>query len=263
MGSPYSEPGSQPEQQPQPRPRWQLVMLVVITVIAVSLTLALSYVTAGFLLNWQADSAEQTDVPTEVNVCQEAYLFLGGERLPIAELPSFSGLPSDLLSAEQGFVYQLYSQNGRYTYGLLYPPELKPLIDSLDVGAAAFLLRADCSLEDLSLISLEHLLLGGLSGRHGEPAGAVLFVLADPAIQIDEDELPVDPVLWTVTPTPTLTPTPTVTHTPTTTLTPSLTPTFTPSPELTETETATPSETSTDTSTPTETATNQTTTPIP
>ena len=257
MTSPSPDPGSQPERQPQPRQRWQLVKLGLVAVVSVLLTLALSYVTAGFLLNWQADSAEQPGEPTEVNICQDTNLFLGGERLPITELPFSSGLPADLLSGEQGFVYQLYSQNGRYTYGLLYPPELKPLIKSLDVGAAAILLRTDCSLEDLSLLSLEHLLLGGLSGRRGEPAGAVLFVLADPAIKIDEDELPVDPVLWTVTPTPTFTATPTITHTPTTTSTPSLTPTNTPSPGLTETEMATASETSTETSTPTETATNQ------
>jgi hypothetical protein len=263
MTTPSSDPGSQPVQQPKPRQGWRSVMLVVVAVVAISLTLALSYVTAGFLLNWQADFAEETGEPTEVNACLVANLFLGGERLPIAELPSSSGLPTDLLSSEQGVVYQLYSQNGRYTYGLLYPPDLKPLIESLEVGAAAFLLRADCGLEDLSLLSLEHLLLGGLSGRHGEPAGAVIFVLADPEIKIDEDEQPVDPVLWTVTPTPTLTPTVTITPTPTWTLTPSLTPTFTPSPMLTETGTATPSETSTETSTPTEIPTELTPSPIP
>jgi hypothetical protein len=255
MTTPSSDPGSQPVQQPQPRQRWQLIMLVVVAVVAVSLTLALSYVTARYILALRiADGQESLDA-TGTSQCQGPYLSLGGERFLVEELAYFSGLPADLLSAEQGVVYQLYSQNGRYTYGLLYPAELSTLVDNLQVGVRANLQKPDCSTETLSLLALEHLLLGGTSGKHGEAAGAILFVLADPAIKISQDEEPIEPVLRTFTPTPTATLTPTETATPTSTPTP--TASITPTTESTETETATPTGTLTLTSTPTPTATNQ------
>ena len=255
MTTPTRGPTSTSAQNGQPQPRQQADLRLLGIPAGIFITLALVIIAyVCFFADNVSNGRESLDGNGE-SKCEGPYLLLVGQRFQVEEYPSFSGKPADLLTVEPGVIFQLYSQNGRYTYGLTYPPELKPLIDNLEVGAAASLHWPDCRVEQLSLLALEHLLIGGLCGRHDEPAGTILFVLADPSTKITDDEEPIEPVLSTYTPIPTSTLTPTETGTPTTTPTP--TATITSTPEPTETETATPTDTLTLTSTPTPTTTIQ------
>ena len=237
MTTPTDSSTSTPAQNGQLQPKRQADLRILGIPASISITIALVMIVYVYLFASGALDGRKGTSPNGDSSCEGHTLVLMDQHFQVEDLPAYTGKPADLLTGEQGVVYQLNSQNGRYTFGLTYPPELKSMVDSLVPGTPARLHWQGCKVEELNLLALEHLLLGGLSGRRGEPAGAVLLLLADPSIKISDDEEPIDPVLYTMTPTPEPTATSTATPSPT------VTPTDTPTETMTPTETLEPTST--------------------